>query len=366
MDVSSAVPEELRPVVTTSSGTVRLVLVPRVPSLVAKTWAGSLAIPFAVAGPLLAVVVLPVVAVFFGWTTMWHTALVLGGVLVALGLVLSVVMPWSLRSGARWIELDPGEDPVRVLVKRLSGATHTSALRSITVIEHVKLAEPAGVELEVRTADDTVRGVERIDVAARTLAGWLSSLPGVEVEHRKVVDRINPTRDRWWRHTQVAAVWEVPADAVPVIADELGVRCDVFVPRAGAMQGHTRAIAVYDPDDVQEITDQLTAETVAAFMLRRLTSFTREARLPDGDDPLLHLVKDTALAERYRTALQQLRDPGPETHRYVTFAQYSLCQAVRGEPIPAAGPPQWTLPSDFEAVLATSMAAPFPRPTRYA
>ncbi|MEV6873100.1 hypothetical protein [Amycolatopsis sp. NPDC051128] len=366
MDVSSAVPEGLRPVVTTSSGTLRLVFVPRVMRLLTMTWAGSLAIPFAVAGPLLVVVVLPVVAVFFGWTTMWHTALVLGGVLVALGLVLSVAMPWSLRSGARWIELNPGENPARVLVKRLSGATRTSALRSIAVIEHVKLAEPAGVEVEVRTADETVRGAERIDVDARTLTEWLSSLPGVEVERRKVVDRVNPTRDRWWRRTQVAAVWEAPADAVPVIADELGVRCDVFVPRAAAMQGNTHAIDVYDPDDVQEITDQLTGQTVAAFMLRRLTSFTREARLPAGDDPLLHLVKDTGLAERYRTALRQLRDPGPETHSYVTFAQYSLCQAVRGEPIPAAGPPRWTPPPDFEAVLATSMAAPFPRPTRYA
>lgn len=100
--------------------------VPRVTHLLTKTWAGSLAIPFAVAGPLLVVVVLPVVAVF-GWTTMWHTALVLGGVLAALGLVLSVALPWSLRSDARWIELTPGENPARVLVKRLSGATRTSA-----------------------------------------------------------------------------------------------------------------------------------------------------------------------------------------------------------------------------------------------
>ncbi len=352
--------------VTTSSGTLRLVFVPRVTHLLTKTWAGSLAIPFAVAGPLLVFVVLPVVAVVFGWTTMWHTALVLGGVLAALGLVLSVALPWSLRSDARWIELNPGQNPARVLVKRLSGAERTSALRSIAVIEHVKLAEPAGVELQVRTADETVQGAERIDVNARTLADWLSSLPGVEVEHQKVVDRVNTTRDRWWRPTQVAAVWEAPADAVPVIADELGVRCDTFVPRAAAMNGNTHAIDVYDPDDVQEITDQLTGETVAAFMLRRLTSFTREARLPAGDDPLLHLVKDTALAERYHTALRQLRDPGPETYLYVTFAQYSLCQAVRGEPVPAAGPPRWTPPPDFEAVLATSMTAPIPRPTRSA
>ncbi len=352
--------------VTTSSGTWRLVFVPRVTRLLTKTWAGSLAIPFAVAGPLLVVVVLPVVAVFFGWTAMWHTALVLGGVLAALGLVLSVVMPWSLRSDARWVELKLGENPTRVLVKRVSGATRTSALRSIAVIEHVKLAEPAGVELELRTTGETVRGAERIDVDAQLLTAWLSDLPGVEVEHRKVVDRVNPTRDRWWRPPQVAAVWKVPADAVPVIADELGVRCDAFVPRAAARNGNTHAIDVYDPDDVQEITDQLTGETVAAFMLRRLTGFTREARLPAGDDPLLHLVEDTELAERYRTALRLLRDPGPETHPYVTFAQYSLCQAVHGNPIPAAGPPQWTPPPDFEAVLATSMAAPFPRPTRYA
>ncbi|MGW5718766.1 hypothetical protein ACWEVP_21525 [Amycolatopsis sp. NPDC003865] len=362
MDVSSAVPEELRPAVTTSSGTVRLVFVPRVTRLLATTWAGSLAIPFAVAGPLLAFVVLPVVAVFFGWTTMGHTALVLGGILAALGLVLSVAVPWSLRSSARWVELDPGENPARVLVKRLSGATRTGALRSIAVLEHVKLAEPAGVELEIRTADEIVRGAERIDVDARTLAEWLSTLPGVAVDRRKIVDRVDPPRDRWWRRTQVAAVWGTPADAVPVIAGELGVRCDVFVPRAAAMNGNVHAIDVYDPDDVQEITDQLTGETVAAFMLRRLTSFTREARLPAGDDPLLHLVKDTELAERYRTALRHLRDPGPEAHTFVTFAQYSLCQAVRGEPIPAAGPP----PPGFEAVLAASMAAPFPRPTRYA
>ncbi|MEV4049878.1 hypothetical protein AB0J55_01720 [Amycolatopsis sp. NPDC049688] len=366
MDVSSAVPEELRPVVATSSGTVRLVFVPRVTRLLTKTWAGSLAVPFAVAGPLLVFVVLPVVAVLFGWAAMWHTALVLGGVLAVLGLVLSVMMPWSLRSGARWVELNPAENPARVLVKRLSGATRTSALRSIAVVEHVKLAEPAGVELEVRTTDETVRGAERLEVDARTLAEWLSSLPGVEVERRQVVDRVNPTRDRWWRRRQVAAVWDVPADAVPVIADELGVRCDVFVPRAAARQGNVRAIDVYDPDDVQEITGQLSGETVAAFMLRRLTSFTREARLPAGDDPLLHLVKDTGLAGRYRTALQHLRDPGPETHPAVTFAQYSLCQAVRGEPVPAAGPARWTPPPDFDAVLATSMAAPFPRPTRYA
>ena len=70
MDVSPAVPEELHPVVTASSGTWRLVFVPRVTPLIAKTWAGSLAIPFAVAGPLLVAVVLPMVAVFFGWATM--------------------------------------------------------------------------------------------------------------------------------------------------------------------------------------------------------------------------------------------------------------------------------------------------------
>ncbi len=364
MDVSSAVPERLRPVVTTSSGTWRLVFVPRVTHLLTTTWAGSLAIPFAVAGPLLVAVVLPLVAVFFGWATTWHTALVLGGVLAALGLVLSVVMPWSRRSEAQWVELYPGEN--RVLVKRLYGATQTSAVRSIAVIEHVKLAEPAGVEVELRTTGETVRGAERIDVDARILTEWLSGLPGVEVEHRKVVDRLNPTRDRWWRRPQVAAVWDVPADAVPVIAAELGVRCDAFVPRAAAMSGNTRAIDVYDPDDVQEITGQLTAGTVAAFMLRRLTSFTREARLPAGDDPLLHLVKDTELAERYRTALRHLRDPGPDADPAVRYAQYSLCRAVRGEPIPAALPPQWTPPPDFEAVLAASLAAPFPRPTRYA
>ncbi|MDX3193304.1 hypothetical protein PV458_33265 [Streptomyces sp. MN03-5084-2B] len=365
MDVSSAVPAELRPVVTTSSATVRLVFVPRVMRLLAKTWAGGLAIPFAVAGPLLVVMGLPLVTAFFGWATMGYTALVLGGVLAALGLVLSVVLPWSLRSDARWVELDPDENPAQVLVKRLFGATRTSALRSIAVIEHVKLAEPAGVELELRTAEGTVRGAERIDVDARTLAEWLSGLPGVEVERRKVVDRVNPTIDRWWRRPQVAAVWKVPADAVPVIADELGVRCDAFVPRAAARNGNTQAIDVYDPDDVQEITDQLTGETVAAFMLRRLTSFTREARLPTGDDPLLHLVEDTELAERYRTALRQLRDPGPETPSSVAFAQYSLCQAVRGEALPASGP-QWTPPPGFEAILDTAMAAPFPRPTRYA
>ncbi len=344
--------------VTTASGTVRLVFVPRVTRLLTKTWAGSLAIPFAVVGPLLVGVVLPLVALFFGWAAMGTTALVLGGILGALGLVLSVAMPWSLRSDARWVELSPA----RVLVKRLSGASQTIAVQSIAVVEHVKLAEPAGVEVELRTTDETVRGAERIDVDARTLAEWLSSLSGVEVEHRKVVDRVNPTRDRWWRRTQVAAVWEVPADAVPVIANELGVRCDAFVPRAAARNGNTHAIDVYDPDDVQEITDQRTPETIAAFMLRRLTSFTHEARLPAGDDPLLHLVEDTELAERYRTAVRHLRDPGPETQTSVTFAQYSLCQAVRGEPLPAAGPP----PPGFEAILATSMAAPFPRPTRYA
>lgn len=352
--------------VTRSAGTVRLVFVPSVPRLLAKTWAGSLAIPFAVAGPLLVVVVLPLVVVFFGWATMWNTALVLGGALAALGLVLSIVMPWSLRSGAQWAELNPEGSCTGVRVKLLSGATRTGALRSIAVIEHVKLAEPAGVELELHTTDETVQGAERIDVDAQAIAEWLRRLPGVEVERRKVVDRVNPTRDRWWRRAQVAAVWEVPADAVPVIADELGVRCDVFVPRAAAMNGNVHAIDVYDPDDVQEITDQRTAETVAAFMLRRLTSFTREARLPDGDDPLLHLVRDTELAERYRAALQHLRDPRPDTDLYVTFAQYSLCQAVRGEPVPATGPPQWTPPPDFEAVLAAAMAAPFPRPTRYA
>jgi hypothetical protein len=366
VDISPAVPEELHPAVTATSGTWRLVFVPRVTRLLAEAWAGGLAIPFAVAGPVLAAVVLPVVAVFFGWAAMWHTVLVLVGILALLGLTLSVAMPWSMRSGARWIELRPGDDPARVLVKQVSGATRASALHSVAVIEHVKLAEPAGVEVHLRTTDGTVQGAKRIDVDARALADWLSGLPGVEVEVRKVVDRVNPTRDRWWRRAQVAAVWDVPADAVPVLADELGVRCDVFVPRAGATSGNIRAIDVYDPDDVQEITSQLTEETVAAFMLRRLTSFTREARLPTGDDPLLHLVKDTELAERYRIALRHLRDPGPETPLYVAFAQYSLCRIVRGEPLPATRPPEWTPPSDFDALVAASMSAPFPRPTRYA
>lgn len=362
MDVSSAVPG----IVSAKPDAWRLVFLPSVPRYLAANAAGGLIVPALVSSPVVLALVLPAVWVLFGSTAAFYTALVLAGILALLGLALALFVVVHEFAAVRWVELSPRETPEFLVVKRVLGKTRVpiTDLRLVTVVHHVKMGKQAGVDVVFHTATGDI-ACPRVNEASN-LAEWLRELLGsVEVEQKRNVLRLNPTSDLWWPSGKVAAEWDVPAEAVFALVDHLGVRSHTFVPRAAAMRGDVRPVLVHDPDDVQEITDQLAEPSVerkvAALMLQRLTSLAKNGAEDESSEVLVHVMPDADLASRYRAALALTALDEPDA--YVTFAQYSLCQAIHGEPLPPEGT---EVPADFPTLLAETLAtAPVLKPTRF-
>jgi hypothetical protein len=365
MDVSPAIPR----IVSAKPDGWWLVFLPSAARYLGGNAAAGLIMPAVITAPFTIVVVLGAWG-FFGATAAWYTTLVLAGVLVLLGLVLSAFMVVHEFATVRWVALCPREAPEFLLVKRIFGETRVpmGEVRRVTVLHRVKMGKPTGVDVVFHTATGEI-SCPRVDDPAN-LAEWLRDvLVGVEVERTRIVDRVNLTRDQWWPYARVAAEWGVPAEAVVALADHLGVRSHSFIPRVGAMHGINRAVHLCDPDDVQEITDQLAEPSaerkVAALMLQRLTSLAKNAAGDESAEDrspevLGEVMPDAELARRYRAALALTSLEEPDAH--VAHAQYSLCQVVRGEPLPPEGS---EVPSDFATVLAETLAtAPVLRTTR--
>ncbi|KOX15218.1 hypothetical protein ADK67_41870 [Saccharothrix sp. NRRL B-16348] len=342
---------------------------PAIPGIVSATPLGGsvaagLVMPAVITAPFTMVLALAVWG-FFGATAVWYTVLVLAGMLVVLGLVLSVFLVVHEFGSVHWVALRPREAPEFLLVKRIFGETRVpmGEVRRVTVLHRVKMGKPNGVDVVFHTATGEIN-CPRVDDTAN-LAEWLRDvLVGVEVERTRTVDRLHPTRDQWWPYARVAAEWGVPVEAVGALIDHLGVRSHFLIPRVGAMHGVNQGVNLYDPDDVREITDQLAQPSaerrVAALMLQRLTSLAENAAEDKSSEVLGEVMPDAELARRYRAALALTSLEEPDA--YVAHAQYSLCQAVRGEPLPPEGA---EVPSDFATVLAETLAtAPVLRTTR--
>lgn len=361
MDVSSARPG----IVSAEPDGWRLVFVPSVARYLGGNAAAGLLVPAVVAAPFTLLLVLPATWGFFGAAAAWYTALVLVGVLVLLGLALSVFVVVHEFAAVRWVALCPREAPEFLVVKRIFGETRVpmADVRRVTVLHRVKMGRPNGVDVVFHTAIGEI-SCPRVDDTPN-LAEWLRDvLVGVEVERKRIVDRLNLTRDQWWPPTRVAAEWRVPVEAVGALTDHLDVRIHVFTPRVGAMHGNIQSVGLYNPDDVQEITDQLAEplaeRKVAALMLERLTSLANDVAEDKSSEVLGEVMPDAELARRYRAALVLTSLEEPDG--YVAHAQYSLYRAASGEPLPPEGT---EVPADFATVLAETLeTAPTLRATR--
>lgn len=360
MDVSSALPG----IVSEKPDGWRLVFLPSAARHLGGNAAAGLVTPAVMAVPF-TIVLVPAAWGFFGATAAWYAALVLVGTLVLLGLALSVFVVVHESAAVRWVALCPREAPEFLVVRRVFGGTRApmADVRRVTVLHRVKMGKPNGVDVVFHTATGEI-SCPRVEDASN-LAEWLCDvLVGVEVERTRIVDRVHLTRDQWWPGARVAAEWGVPVEAVGALIDHFGVRGHFFVPRVGAMHGINQGVNLYDPDDVQEITDQLAEPAaerkVAALMLQRLSSLATNAAEDESSEVLVEVMSDAELARRYRAALAFTSLEEPDA--YVAYAQYSLCRAVRGEPLPPVGT---EVPTDFPTVLAETLAtAPVLRTTR--
>jgi hypothetical protein len=372
MDVSPALPG----IVSARPDGWWLVFLPSAVRYLGSSAAAGLVIPAVMSFPIM-VVLVPGALGFFGATAAWYTALVLAVVLGLLGLALSVFMVVHEFAAVRWVALCPREAPEFLLVKRILGEARIpiGEVRRVTVLHRVKMAKPNGVDVVFHTATEEISCPRvRVDDAAN-LAEWLRDvLVGVEVERTRIIDRLNLTTDQWWPDARVAAEWGVPVEAAGVLIGHFSIRNHFFTPRVGAMYGTNQGVVLYNPDDVQEITGQLAEplaeRKVAALMLQRLTSLVKNAaedkpvedKLTEDalSEVLGEVMPDAELARRYRAALALTSLEEPDA--YVAHAQYSLCQAVRGEPLPPEGS---EVPADFATVLAETLAtAPVLRVTR--
>lgn len=364
MDVSPAIPG----IVSATAAGWRLVFLPSAARHLGGSVAAGLVMPAVITAPFTMVLVLAVWG-FFGATAVWYTVLVLVGVLVVLGLVLSVFLVVHEFGSVRWVALCPREAPEFLLVKRIFGETRVpmGEVRRVAVLHRVKMGKPNGVDVVFHTATGEIN-CPRVDDTANLAECLRDVLVGVEVERTRIVDRLHLTMDQWWPYARVAAEWGVPVEAVGALIDHLGVRGHFLIPRVGAMHGVNQGVNLYDPDDVREITDQLAEPSaerkVAALMLQRLTSLAENAAENAAEDKssevLGEVMPDAELARRYRAALALTSLEEPDA--YVAHAQYSLCQAVRGEPLPPEGT---EVPADFATVLAETLAtAPVLRTTR--
>jgi len=219
------------------------------------------------------IVVLPLVGVFGGWSVLWRVSWIFLSLLFAAGVILAVVFLAMERDVCR-VELRPGDPPRLLVVKRARGsaAIPIGDLQRIAVLECVCLGRRKALHVILHTAGGPVTcraaaSSPMAKVRLTDLAGWLTQVlgqAGVPVECETLVEKAGVPFDRWWQAPRVAAVWQVPVERVPEIAERLEVKGRSWEPRAGAMYQPGRLTPVhYNPDDVFEVLERVRAENPA-------------------------------------------------------------------------------------------------------
>lgn len=221
----------------------------------------NLAIPLVVGLPALCLVVAPLVWALFGFSAAWRTAAVLGGLLLVLGVAVMVLMSRDGLRAVRWIEVEPAESPAWVTIRRLLGTDRIPVpdLRRVVIVDGFKLGRSVGGEVVFETAAGPVLRCPpgpQPRMTAPGLADWFTAQlqpAGVAVTYETAVVRAYLTIEAWYETAQVAALWQVPADEVAVLARRLHVREQIFTPRTNVMYGGSTSRLVYEPDTVHEV-----------------------------------------------------------------------------------------------------------------
>ncbi|SDY15433.1 hypothetical protein SAMN05421504_104687 [Amycolatopsis xylanica] len=339
----------------------RLRFLPSVPRYLAANAVGGVAVPFLLAGPLVLAVTIPAVWLIFGFSALWHTLLVIGALLGIAGIGVAILMVKMELRAVRWVELRAETGILHV--KRVIGTTLVpiGQVRRVEVVDRVRLGELSGFDVEFHAEQEEFSCPRVKGDGGGRLVDWLrDQLPAVTVERKQVVDRVHLPKDQWAPRRHVAALWKVPVEAVPELADHLGVRDHLFQPRVGAFYGsNLQSVDLYDPDDIHEIAAQLkeplVSRKLAALMLQRLTSLANNKATDETSERLAILLPDAELATAYRKALRLTAASEPDP--YVAYVQHWLCRAVRGEPRPEPGA---AAPADL--VVDTLATAPVLRP----
>ena len=189
--------------------------------------------------------------VFGGFSAAWHTALVLTGLGLLVGLTFGGRWAYRELNAIRWIDLRPG----RVVFQKVRGtdSVAVSDLRSVHVVEKIKLGRSIGSEARFTTLDRRFES-SPLMVPAATLAERLGAT-GLEVTHETVTERAHLPIESWYTRSQVAAIWGVPVD--DDLLAQLKVPGQNYTPRIGAMHGVNHTRRVFNPDDVHLAAAQL-------------------------------------------------------------------------------------------------------------
>jgi hypothetical protein len=232
----------------------RVTYIPHLGRHLSTSFLAALAVP-AIVGGAPAFLVTGLVWALGSFSAAWHTGLVLVGLGLVAGLVLGGWFLYQQLAEVRWFDVQP----TGVVFKRVRGAETIAAaeLRSVHVVEKIKLGRSTGCEIRFTTADRQFTCPRTFSnpllVPAATLDGFLTERlgpAGVEVTHETVVERAGLLVEHWYTRSQVAALWGVRVEEVDDLARRHEVPNRSFTPRVGAMHGVNRTVQVFNPDDV--------------------------------------------------------------------------------------------------------------------
>jgi hypothetical protein len=235
----------------------RVTYIPHLGRHLLTSFLAGLAVPVLVGGAP-AFLVTALVWALGSFSAAWHTGLVLAGLGLVVGLVLAGWFLHRQLAEIRWIDLQPA----RVVFRKVRGTESIAAadLRSVHVVEKVKLGRSTGCEVRFATADRQFTCpktyTDPLLVPAATLGGFFAGHlgpAGVAVTYETVVQRADLPIEEWYTRSQVAALWGVPVAGVDDLARRHEVPNRQFTPRVGAMHGVNRTVQVFNPDDVHLI-----------------------------------------------------------------------------------------------------------------
>ncbi|GIF06985.1 hypothetical protein [Actinoplanes siamensis] len=261
--MEASIPRDLQEFVTAGPHGWRVVLIPRFAAHLLTSAGAGLLIPAVVATPL-TLVALAVAVALGGLPALWQTAVVLFVVFAVAGVVVAGISARVAATEVRWLDLRSDRTPATLTVRQglRSREIALSDLREVTVAERHKLDAFLGVRVTLHTGLETISGdfeparraVELVDAAG--LAHWMAdrlAVSEVPVRHQVVRVPARLTVESWWPAEEVAAIWEVPVEQVPDIAEEHEVRVKDLAPRVGAMHMPGRTVTLYNPDDVHRL-----------------------------------------------------------------------------------------------------------------
>jgi hypothetical protein len=245
----------------------RIMYIPSIRSHLLMIFGAGLMVPLIVAW-FPAMLLLFLVWVSGSFSAAWHTALVLAGLTLLVGLVLASWFLYDQLKEIRWIDLEPPRKPTRLDFKKLRGTDSMAVtdLRSVHVKEVFKVGKSAGCTIRFTSSERQfscpMSGTAPLGMSAAKLGEWFTErlgYAGVEVTDETVIERAYLPIDHWYTRYQVAAIWGVPIDEV----DDLCVRLKVvnrrYIPRIGMMHGVNHPVQAFDPDDVYIVAPQVLA-----------------------------------------------------------------------------------------------------------